>query len=675
MSHSILINLKSIALLSTLFIYGCIEDSKFQSGINTEYMDTQVDPGDNFMNYANGTWLKNTAIPNDRTQYGIGHLVDERINARIKIIIESCASGGFVMGSDEQIVGDYYQSFIDVETRNKKGISPLQSDIDKIDAISNYNELVTYFAYANKIGVETPLQLHIWPDLKDATRYNVYIQQSGLGLPEREYYFNSDNHSVHLRAKYLEFMQSSLQILDIENPSSTAEEIFLIEKRLAENYMKKEETRMYTKLYNVYDVKELIKLMPNFNWVNYLEEAGLKNRDSVVIEMIDYTMSLNSLINEIEITNWQNYLKWSLFRNMSSRLSENINELYFNFKKELFGFESQPPLWERGIRNVNDDLGQLIIKLYGEKHVSDKAIEEVYEMIENIKQAFRESIQESNWMEEETRKEMLKKLNAISAAVVYQKKWKDYSNLGIKRDDYFGNKKKYNLNEYQYALGNLDKQINKDETEIRINSARYDPSLNMFILGAGYITAPYYDTNSDAAANFGALGNTIGHEIGHAFDRLGAEFDSEGNVRNWWTEKDKSAFEKISQTLVNQFNQFEVLENLYINGEHTLNENMADLTGLVIPLRAYKKTLKKGGAGPVIDGFNGIQRFFIAYAQTWMYKAREEYLKRQVSIDPHAPAKYRVNGIVNNVGEFYNAFNLNADDTLFLEPSDRVKLW
>jgi putative endopeptidase len=360
---------------------------------------------------------------------------------------------------------------------------------------------------------------------------------------------------------------------------------------------------------------------------------------------------------------------------MSSNLSEDIYELYFNFRKELFGITSQSPLWERGLNNVNDDLGQLVIKLYGKKHVSDKTIEEVYEMIENIKQAFRESIMESTWMQEETRQEMLKKLNNLSANVVYQKKWKDYSNLRIKRDDFFGNKIRYYLNEYQYALDNLDNPINKDETEIRINSASYDPSLNMFIIGAGYITSPYFNSNNDNAANYGALGNVIAHEIGHAFDKLGSEFDSSGNARNWWTEKDKSEFEKISQTLVDQFNQYEVLDNLYINGEYTLNENMADLTSIVIPLRAYRKTLKTNDEGPVLDGFTGIQRFFIAYAQTWMYKSREEYLKRQIATDPHAPVKFRVNGIVNNVNEFYKAFNLKVDDSLFLKPSDRVKLW
>ena len=626
------------------------------------------------MNYVNGTWLKKTKIPEDHASYGVGQIIDEKINIKIKEIIESCAKGNFTIGSDEQIVGDFYASFVDINHRNKQGISLLVNDLNRIKAIKDYDELTIYFAYANKFKINTPLQLNIWPDLKDAKRWTVYIDQNGLGLPDKEYYFANDEHTQQLRQKYERQIHDVFKLLEIEDPSKAAKTVFSIEKRLAEKHMSKEEALHYSKLYNVLSTKKLQELMPTFNWKNYLLEAGLKDRDSLVVEMLDYTKSLNGIINSISIEDWKTYLTWGLVSAMYRNLSQDVYDIYFNFRKDLYGVESPKPLWEQGVDLVNNDLGQLVVKLYGKKHVSEKTIEKVEEMILNIKQVFRDKIQDADWMAEKTKIEAIKKLDKLSFGVVYQKKWKDYSQLEIKKNDCYGNKKRLSQFEYDHALDNLDKPIDKYENEIRINSGYYESSLNMFMLGAGYIVPPFYDENTDDAVNYGALGSVIGHEIGHAFDRIGSDFDSEGNARDWWTDQDKNGFDSLSKKMIDQYSKYEVLDSLFINGEYTLNENMADLTSVVVPLHVYKNTIE-GSESEVIGGFTPIQRFFTGYAQCWMIKRREESLRRQIATDPHSPPKYRVNGIVRNIPEFYDAFNVEKGDSLYLDPVDRVKIW
>jgi len=652
-----------------------LEQSELYSGILHENMDTLVRPGDNFMNYVNGTWLRETKIPDDYSSYGVGYIVDEKVNDRIKQIVENCASGDYEKGSDEQMVGDLYASYININRRNTLGLSPLQRDLEKIDSVHSHDDLAAYFGFASRRSGRLPIQLNIWPDLKDSNKLNVYLSQHGLGLPEREYYLANDKKSKKLRDKYKQLIASTFEMAGILDPESSAETVLSIEGSLAEKQMKKEEAKLYTKLYNVYRTDQLNKLMPDFNWNNYLAEAGLQNRDSIVVEMVDYTKALNNILISTSIKDWKSYLKWCLMDSAGYSLSEEFESLFFNFyQKELYGYKSKPPLWKRAVNRVDRNLGQLIVKLYGQKHVSPKAIKEVEEMIQFVKLAFAEGIKELEWMGSETKEKATEKLHKLSSLVVYPKKWRDFSKLNIHQDDYYGNTQRLTLFTYDYYLSKLDKPLDKDDTEISLFSGSYDGSFNTFKIGATFLLPPYFDENAENAVNYGGIGSVIGHEMGHAFDNIGSSFDGDGNVVDWWTDSDKNAFNNMSEKLIAQFDQYIVLDSLSVNGKYTVSENMADLTSVVIPLKAYELS-RSAKTGPKLDNFSALQRFLISYGQIWMFNPTEERLRNQIATDSHAPEHLRVNGIVRNVLEFYEAFDVKEGDSLYLAPKDRVKIW
>ncbi|WP_297761939.1 M13 family metallopeptidase [uncultured Muriicola sp.] len=671
---------KQVLFFSLLAIAACKQEEKEEkpltSGILTEYMDTTVEPGDNFTQYVNGTWLKNTPIPDDKAAYGVAYIIYEESEENVKKIIEESAAGDFTKGSDEQKVGDMYQSYIDLEKRNAVGVTPLKAEFDKIDAIGSYDDLATYFAYANKYNFNVPLGLFIYQDFKDPTIYTIYTWQSGLGLPDREYYLKEDDRSKEIRAKYVEHMAKMFDLAGLANAESSATTVMGLETKLAEKQMKKEKTRDLVSLYNMFPVDTLSNIMPSFNWKAFLGEAGMEKQEKLGVLMLDYTKALDKIITGTNLDTWKTYLKWGVIDANASRLNEAMNQQNWEFySKELNGTKEQRPLWRRGVSVVNGTMGEVVGKVYVKKHFPPEAKERMEALVQNLLKAYEASINDLDWMSEDTKKEALDKLSKFTPKIGYPDKWKSYE-FDIKADDLFGNTMRSRLYEYNRELAKLGQPIDRDEWGMNPQTvnAYYNPTLNEIVFPAAILQPPFFDLNAEDAVNYGAIGAVIGHEIGHGFDDTGSTFDGDGAMRNWWTDTDKEEFKKRTNALVEQYNSYEVLPDLNINGEFTLGENIGDLGGLSIALKAYKMSLE-GAEGPEMDGFTAEQRVFLGYAQAWRSKTRDEAIRVQINTDPHSPADYRVNGIVRNVPEFYTAFNIQEGDSLYLAPEKRVKIW
>lgn len=656
---------------------GSENQKQLTSGILFENMDTTVRPGDNFQRYINGKWMTTTEIPADKSSYGIGTIVHEEAEENVKTIIEESSTGNFPDGSDEQKVGGLFNSFMNTALRNERGVNPLKEELAKIDALSTPDDLAGYFAYANKYNYNVPFGLFVYQDFKNPTVYTIYIWQSGLGLPDREYYLKTDDRSKEIREKYETHIAKMFELANLPDGNKIARNVLDFETKLAEKQMPKEQTRDLAGNYNMLPIAELKQMVPKFNWDIFLKEAGMASQDSIGVLMLDYTKSLNQIMQSTSMDSWKEYLKWSVIDANASNLNEAMDQQNFEFySKELRGTQEQRPMWRRAVSVVNNYLGEIVGKVYVKKHFPDEAKQRMDTLVANLLKAYEVSIKELDWMSEETKAQALDKLSKFRPKIGYPDKWRDYSALTIKGDDYFSNIKNATLFEYNRNLAKLGQPIDKDEwgmTPQTVN-AYYNPTLNEIVFPAAILQPPFFDLNAEDAVNYGAIGAVIGHEIGHGFDDTGSTFDGDGALRNWWTESDLEEFKKRTGALVAQYNEFQVLPDLNVNGEFTLGENIGDLGGLSIALKAYKMSLK-GKEAPVLDGFTGEQRVFIGYGQAWRGKSREEALRVQVNTDPHSPRDFRVNGVVRNVPEFYEAFNVKPSDSLYLSPDKRVKIW
>ena len=651
-------------------------EPELHSGLLLEHMNTRVKPGDDFNAYVNGQWIDTVTIPADKAGYGIGTILNDQSQEHVKAIIELSAEGDFAKGSDEQKVGDLYHSYMDMETRNARGVSPMRGEFEKIDAISSYDDLAVYFAEANKVGFAMPFVLQQYADFKNPNTYMMYIYQAGLGLPDREYYFTGDARSEEIRQKYVAHVATMLDMAGIGN-GDAAETIMKLETRLAAEHMKKEQTRDMVALYNKIPTPELPELMPNFNWDAYLTEAGIPDIDGLVVMQLDYVRALDGIITGTGLETWKTYLKWAALNASGTLLTEDLDKQNFEFySKTLQGTEQPLPLWRRGVNAVNANLGEVVGKVYVKEHFPPEAKERMLELVNNLLKAYEVSIRELDWMTEETKAQALDKLSKFTPKIGYPDIWKDYTALEIDKDDLVGNMQRSALVVYQQQLEKQKGPVQKHEWQMtpQTVNAYYNPPLNEIVFPAAILQPPFFDLYAEDAVNYGAIGAVIGHEIGHGFDDSGSTFDGDGVLRNWWTESDSAEFKKRTAKLVEQYSSFKPFEDLNVNGEFTLGENIGDLGGLSIALLAYEIALD-GKEAPVMDGFTGEQRVFLGYAQAWRYKYREESLRTQIATDPHSPRMYRVNGVVRNVPAFYRAFDVQEGDALYLAPAERVKIW
>ncbi len=644
-------------------------------GVPLEDMDTSVKPGDDFYNYVNGGWDKRTTIPADKSGYSDGSDIEERAETDLHEIAEGAKSAE--PGTLLRKVGDFYASFMDEAAIEKAGLAPLQPTLDSIAAIATKADLAAAFANA-VIGFGiSPFGLYIDADAKKPTAYAVYVYQSGLGLPDRDYYLEDTAENLKYRAAYKAYIEKLFTLAGVVDAKAKAEAVYGLELKIATIHWPAEETRDALKTYNPYDAAGLAKDAPDFDWAAFLAAAHLTETPNVVIAEKSALFDLAKLAASEPLDTWKAYLAFHTLDGAAPYLSKAFDAAQFDFNgKTMSGQETQRDRWKRALDLIDQNMGEAMGEAYVAKRFPPEAKAMMAGMVANLKTALGQMIDEAAWLDSSTKTEAHRKLDLMAVKIGYPDKWRDYTALQIEADDALGNIARARIFEWTRNTNRIAGPVDKTDwgmTPPTVN-AYFNPVSNEIVFPAGILQPPYFDPAADMAVNYGATGATIGHEISHGFDDQGRKYDETGALRDWWTEKDAAAYEAQVRMLVEQFNQYEPLKGVKINGELTLGENIADLAGLAIAYRAYHLALG-GKEAPVIDGLTGDQRFFLGYAMSWRTKVREDRQRARLAADPHSPAYYRVNGIVRNFTPWYDAFGVPADAKLFLEEARRVKLW
>ncbi len=646
------------------------------SGIDLSGMDTSVRPQDDFYRYANGKWLENTTIPADEVGWGSYMTLRKESIEQSRTIVEAAAADD---RNDpiRKTIGDYYSAFIDEERIEALGIEPVSDYLRQIDNLKTHADIVAFFGSSNPAGIDAPFNLYVSQDDKDATSYILHLFQSGLGLPDRDYYSDSSKRGMEIIARYKNYLADILALSGHEDSTAAAERIFALETQLAEHQWNKVDNRDADKRYNKLSADELLALLSNFDLRLYLAGIGIALPDHVIAVQPSYLTAFNQLFTRVEVARWKDYLRANVLSSYASFLPRAFVDARFDFySKLLYGRQEQQPRWRRAINSINGNLGEMLGQLYVAKHFSAESKARMITMVDNLIAAYAESIKHLEWMSDETKKQSLVKLSKFTPKIGYPDKWKDYSALKISRGDLFGNIQRSRIFHHHENMAKLGAAIDRDEWFMAPQevNAYYNPGLNEIVFPAAYLQPPNFIPNAEDAYNYGTIGSTIGHEIGHGFDDQGSKYDGDGNLKSWWTETDRQQFEQRTRGLVAQYNKFEALPGLFVNGELTLGENIGDLGGTSIALKAYRMSLE-GKPSPVIDGFSGEQRFFLGNAQSSRIKWRDQILELIVKTDPHSPDIYRINGVFPNMDDFYKTYDVKPGDGLFLPEDQRVKIW
>ena len=648
------------------------------SGIEKANMDLTVRPQDNFYRYVNGGWLKSHTIPGDKTAIGSFYDLRDDADRSVKAIIEQLAkTPNLTMGSDEQKVADLFRSFMDVEKRNALGITPVKPVFNDIASLDSKSDLMSFFGKYQSVGITSPLYMYISVDAKDSSSYATHAWQGGLGLPDKDYYFNEGERFVKLRAGYLAHIEKMFELAGLKGGKEAAKAILAIETKLADYHWTRVQSRDSEKRYNKFEIAKLNDLTSKIDWNAYLTAQGVADQKDIIINQPDFVEGLGKVVAQTSLADWKNYLKFHTLSAYASYLTTDIDNENFNFfSKELSGRKEQRPMWKRGVGLVNSNLGEVIGKVYVGRHFKPEAKERMSQLVENLRDSYGTSIKELEWMSNDTKKAALVKLAAFTPKIGYPDKWEDYSALTIKGDDLVGNIMRSGQVSHKKEVEKLGGPIRKWEwgmTPQTVN-AYYSPTLNEIVFPAAILQPPFFNMAADDAVNYGGIGAVIGHEMGHGFDDQGSRYDGDGNLRNWWTEKDLEEFKARAENLVSQYDDYEVFEGLNVNGKLTLGENIGDLSGVTIAYKAYKASLN-GKEAPIIDGLTGDQRFFMGYAQIWRSKIVEQSMRNRVATDSHSPGEFRALGSLSNMNEFYEAFDVKPGDKMYIAPEKRVKIW
>ena len=647
------------------------------SGIVLENFDKSARPQDDLNQYVNGAWMEKTEIPDDRSSVGSFFDLRERNQERLHKIIEKSANMEAAAGTNERKVGDFFNAYMDVETLNELGAKPIQSDLESINAIDSYESVAEYFAHMSRMSTSIPFGFYVYPDAKDPQTNAMYVSQSGLGLPDREYYLSDEDKFKEFRTAYVEYISDVMEMAGVDNAEAAAERVLELETKLAEAQWTRVESRNADKTYNKMTASEVDELLGSFDFSRYLSAANLSDVDNMVIRQPSYFEKLGEMFTDVDLQTWKDYLSFKVINDAASILSEDFSNRRFAFYgTTLRGIPEQEPRWKRGVDATNSVLGEVLGQVYVKEYFPPEAKEKMEGLIENLRAAYADSIQDLDWMTDETKEKALEKLAKFDPKVGYPNEWRDYSDLDISSTDLVGNYKAYAEFNYNEEIEKIGGPVDEEDwgmTPQTVN-AYYSPVRNEIVFPAGILQPPFFDMNAEMAVNYGGIGAVIGHEMGHGFDDQGSKYDGEGNLNSWWTDADREAFDKRGKALSAQYSAYEPIEGVNINGDLTLGENIGDLAGLTIAYKAYMKSLD-GEQAPVMDGFTGPQRVFIGWAQVWRGKYREDAIRQQVLSDPHSPAEYRVNGTVVNVPAFYEAFDVKPGDELYVAPENRVTIW
>lgn len=653
-----------------------VSKNQYQT-IDVSALDRTIKPADDFFLFANGTWISKTTIPASESRWGSFNELEQQNNIKLKTILEDAAKNQGAVGSQNQILGAYYKSFVDLEKRNQLGLSPLDSDLLKIEQLKNNSQIQELVAAFHRDGIGTLFGYGIGQDLMNVNINVAYMGQGGIGLPNRDYYFEEKYKSI-LDA-YQKHIETCFNLAGIKTDPVTFENIVKLETALASSMLRPAEMREPEKTYNKQSLAQVsTSLGQNFNFTSYLKAVGSSLPDSIIVSNPAFNSKVAELLQDTDINTWKNYFKWSLINHYAGHLNTALVQANFNFYEGvLSGKKEQQPIEEQAIEAItNLEIGELLGKAFVEKHFSKAAQDRVNLMVDNLLTVYRERIGQLDWMTDITKQEALNKLNSIGRKLGYPSKWEDYSMLKFNPDTYVANVREMARYSVQKNFSELGKPVDKDKWGMPAHmvNAYYHPLLNEIAFPAGIMQAPFFDERAEDAVNYGRIGMVIGHEFTHGFDDMGSKFAADGSFTNWWTEEDRQSFEEKTKLLGATFAGFCPMENHCVNPELTMGENIADLGGLTMAFYAYKRT-DEYKRQEIREGFTPEQRFFIAYAQLWKIKYTDAEMKKRLATDPHSPGMYRVNGPLKNCPEFFEAFQIEEGREMRNDVKKVARIW
>lgn len=669
-------------MLSALFLAACNSsngEQKLSAGIRMENMDTTAVPGEDFYKYACGGWMKLNPIPAEYSRYGSFDKLGEDNQKRLQAIFDDVVSKRKELGkgSDAQKIADFYTVAMDSVRLNAEGFNPIIEDLKKIDNINNASDVAKYMGEVSNVNIF--FGMYVDADIKNAKSNLLQTYQGGIGMGQKDYYFDTTESITEVRNAYVQHVQKMFEMIGVptEEAANNAKVVMNIETRIANSHFSQVELRDPEGNYNKYSYDDLLKEYPDFDWKALFDAMNIKVKE-ISISQPSAVKEAIAILNDTPIDQIKTYIKWQLINSASSYLSDDFSKENFEFYgKIMSGSEEQSPRWKRAVDVVNSSLGMAVGRIYCDKYFHEDAKKRMEKLVDNLLKAYSERINNLDWMSEETKAKAQEKLSAFYVKVGYPNKWIDYSSLEINKDDsYWDIVKKASKFEVDFMLDKLNRPVDKDDwymTPQTVN-AYYNPTTNEICFPAGILQYPFFDMEADDAFNYGAIGVVIAHEVTHGFDDQGCQFDKDGNLVNWWTDSDKENFTQRTKVMEEYFNQIEVAPGLFANGAFTLGENIADHGGLQVAYHAFKNATKDAPL-EVIDGFTPEQRFFISYANVWAGNIRDEEVVRRTKVDPHSLGKWRVNGALPHVGAWYEAFNITPESPLYLAPEKRVSIW
>ncbi|GGE38212.1 M13 family metallopeptidase [Psychroflexus planctonicus] len=675
-----------LALLFPLF-FACEEAKEQQAentpGIETQYMDKDVKPQDDFYSFVNGNWMKETEIPDDRTRWGGFQVLRKKTDDNVlEILKETRTSGEYPADSDQGKALVIFDDIMDTIARNEAGVKPVLPILKMIDEVESITDLQTLLA-KNPSLINTPFfSFSAYADPDDSSMNVAYIGTGSLGLPERDYYLNDDEESEEIRQEYVAHITRMLQYLGDDEASAKeqAELILAYETRLAKPRLSKVERRDFRNYNNRYTIDKVKEVTPSINWEKYAEDLGVKEQlDVVLVMQPKYMEEMEKVLSEGKVEDWKTLMRWATFNSAATSLSTEIEKANWDFySKTLSGAKKQLPIEERALSVVNSSVGEAVGQIYVDKMFPPEAKAKAEEMIDDVILAFQKRIENLDWMSAETKEQAIEKLDKFTVKIGYPDEFKDYSEMQVNPENtYFENMVAVSEWSTQRNLEKVGESVDKKEWGMspQTVNAYFNPLNNEIVFPAAILQPPFYDYKADAAVNYGGIGSVIGHEISHAFDDSGARFDGDGNLKNWWTDQDLEKFTERGKKLADLYSSIEVLEETYINGDFTLGENIGDLGGVLGGYDGLQIHFEKHGRPDKIDGFTPEQRFFISWATVWRTKIRDEALKTQVKTDPHSPGQQRAVVPLQNIDAFYEAFDITENDALYIAPEERVRIW
>lgn len=654
-------------------------------GIDLSNMDTSVSPAEDFFKYVNGKWLENTKIPDDQGRWGSFNELRENNNKIVLEVLQGAASNAkYTEGTDQRKAANFYAVGMDSLLAEEVGIAPLKPHFDKIDAIANANDLQKYLSYDGRTGGGAFYSFQIFADLKNSTLMTTYLGSGGMGLPDRDYYTKTDEKSKEIRAKYVEHVAKMMGYIGVsaDDASAQAQNIMSIETALAEASLTNVERRNIPALYNKMSLAKVSEITPSINWKEYLADLGVHNIDTLIVTEPKFMKAFENIVKTVPAEQWKQYLRWRVIDGAANFLNHEIVQTNFDFYgKELNGTTAMRARWKRVLGTTNNVLGEAIGKLYVDEAFPPEAKSTANKMVDNILIAMGKRIENLDWMSDSTKQMALKKLASFTVKIGYPDEWKGYEKLSVLKKEaggsYVQNVITASEFDFQRQIDKLGKPVDKKEWGMNPQTvnAYYNPLFNEIVFPAAILQPPFFDYKADEAVNYGGIGAVIGHEISHGFDDQGSRFDASGNMVNWWSETDGAQFKARTGKLIEQYNAYEPLDSVHVNGAFTLGENIGDLGGVSVAYDGLQQYLNKNGRPGLIDGFTPEQRFFLSWGTIWRIKSRDEALRTQVNTDPHSPGMYRANGPISNLPQFYKAFNVKEGDAMYRSDSVRVIIW